>query len=115
MDRRFGHKNRKCSLKCGDNKNQNGMKNNVVMKCIDCGFTKHLVFRKEVPNQIGRMKKKSSILDGVREQINKGYKPSEILACLAFTSDESLQMEDEENCAESTEVVEVGFSVNRRI
>ena len=107
MDRRFGHRNSKRSLKRADNKNQNGMKNNVAMKCFDFGSTRHLAFHKECPNQVGRMKQKSGILDGVRKQLNNGYKPSEILACLAFDSDESLQSEDEENCAESSDVVEV--------
>ena len=57
VDRRLGHRNRKRSLKCGDNEKQNGMTNNVLMKFIDCRSTKHLAFRKEFPNQIGRMKR----------------------------------------------------------
>ena len=59
------------------------------MKCFDCGSFKHLAFHKECPSQIDRMKKRSDIPDRVRKQLKKGYKPSEILTCLAFASDES--------------------------
>ena len=113
VDRRFGHRNRKRSSKCGDNKKQNGMKNNAVMKCFDCGSVRHLAFHKECPTQIDRMKKKTGILDGVRKQLTKGHNPSEILACLAFASDESLNVEQEENSSGPSEIVEVGFSLDQ--
>ena len=113
VDRRFGHRNRKRSLKCGNNKKQNGMKNNAVMKCFDCGSVRHLAFHKECPTQVGRMKKKTETLDGVRKQLTKGHNPSEILACLAVASDESMNIEHEESSAGPSEIVEVGFSLDQ--
>ena len=70
-------------------------------------------FSQERQAQISRMKKKSDILDWVRKKLNKGHKPSEILDCLAFASDQSIKMECEENYAESSEAVEFGFSLNQ--
>ena len=67
------------------------------MKCFDCGSSKHLAFHRECPTLKERMKKISGILNGVRKQLTKSYKPSEILACLASTSDESLAIRDDEN------------------
>lgn len=75
--------------------------NNVAMKCFDCGSIGHPSFHKECPNQISRVKNKPDILDGVHsQQLNKGSKPSEIQACPAFAFTKSLQIENEENCAE---------------
>ena len=83
------------------------------MKCFDCGSTKHLAFHRECPAHIERMKKRSGILDGVRKQLNKGYKPSEILACLASASDESLAIRDDENSDATSEIIEVEYSLNQ--
>ena len=83
------------------------------MKCFGSGSTRHVGFHKEYPAQIGRMQKKSGILDGIRKQLTKGYKSSEILASLAFASDESLKTENNETSSESTESIDLRFSQNQ--
>ena len=67
VDPGLAQKNRKKSLKCGNRKNQNSMRNNVVMNCFDCGSSKQLAFHGERPDHMERMKKRSGILDGVRK------------------------------------------------
>ena len=84
------------------------MRNNIVMKCFDCGPTKHLAFHKECTTSLERMEKKSGILNAVRKQLNKGYKPSEILVCPGSTFDESFEIRDDENSDGTSEIIEFG-------
>ena len=75
------------------------------MNCFYCGSIKHLASHKECLSQIQRVRKRSSILNGVLKQLKNGYKPSEILACLAFASDESFEVGDYESLDETSEIV----------
>ena len=59
------------------------------------------------------MKNRLGILDGVRNQLTKGYKPSEILPRLASASDESRTIRGYGNSDSSSEIIEVGFSLNQ--
>ncbi len=84
------------------------------MKCFDCDSSKHLAFHKDCPAQIKRMNKKSGILNGVRNQLSKGYKAPEILACLAFASDESIKIEYGDSEKDASETVEVGYAIGKK-
>ena len=112
VDQRLGQKSRTRSLKCGDKKEQSGMRNNVVMKCFDCGSTKHPTFHKECPAHMELIKNRSAILYGVHNHLIKGYKSSELLACLASASGESLEIGDDQNSDSTSEIIEVRFSLN---
>ena len=57
--------------------------------------------------------KRSGILDGLHKQLKKRCKPSGILACLAFASDEWFEVGNGESSDDASEIVEVGFSLNQ--
>ena len=86
---------------------------NAAMKCFDCGSVRHLAFRKEFPTQVYRMEKKMGILDWVQKQLMKTFNPSEIFACPAVASDDSLNIEHEENSTRPSDFVEVRFSLDQ--
>ena len=56
---------------------------------------------------------RSGMLNGVWKQVNTGYKPSEILACLLSASYESIAIRDDENSDATSEVRGVPFSLNQ--
>ena len=85
------------------------MKNNAATKCFDFGSVRHLVFHKERPTKIDSMKKKTGILNGVRKQLTKDQNPSEILACLAVASDESLNIEREKILLDDLKFLKLDF------
>ncbi len=49
IDRQLGIKPKRRPSKCGENKQENGSRNNMVLRCFNCNLNKHLAFHKERP------------------------------------------------------------------